>query len=136
MKKIPSILATFSAVVASLILFAVPPQSEKSRPLDEFMRQKRHHTQACLDALMFEDFEAIIAAGENLKRMQEDKRWGRILTDEYKRHSQELEKRAQAMVDSARTNNLDGAMEAFTRTLETCYSCHKYVRAQVNKYLP
>ena len=119
----------FFCIVSFAAVFGATTVKEGLLPMDEFMASKQIYSQAALDGLMNENFEAIMNAGEKMKVMQADKKWNRITSEEYQRFSQDFEKRAQAMVDAARRGNLDGCMTAYINCLQTCYNCHKYVRS-------
>lgn len=123
-----SLAAGCCVAVVALAISASPTAKEQSRPPESFMMQKSLHTQKVLDALMKEQYDAIVISGEAMKKMAKDTRWRRFETDDYFRHSENFETHAQAMVDSARARNLDGAMEYYMKSLRTCYDCHKYVR--------
>lgn len=130
MKTITASLAAALGVVIVTIAFAGSPSAkEQSRPPENFMMQKSIYTQKVLDALMKEQYDAIVIAGEEMKKMTKDTRWRRFETDDYFRLSENFETHAQAMVDSARAKNLDRAMDGYLKALQTCYDCHKYVRA-------
>lgn len=127
-------LAVILTLAASALLLSVksagePPQVTKPAGLREFMIQKRAYSQIVLDGLMSEDYQTIVLAGENMRRMRADKRWPRMASEEYRRYSEDFENSAQAMVDSARKSNLDGCMTEYMKCLRACYNCHKYVRA-------
>jgi len=115
--------------VAAFLVPANPPETAKPLDLSEFMAQKRIHSQIVLDGLMREEYQTIILAGENMRKMRADKRWERLASEDYRRYSEDFETSAQAMVDAARRKNLDGCMTAYVKCLQACYNCHKYVRA-------
>lgn len=120
----------FVVVFAALMVtFGAASMRESLRPRDEFMAQKKVYTQEVLDGLMNEQFDAIIEAGEKMKLMRSDKRWDRYATEDYARFSHNFQKAAQVLTDAARQKNLDACMASYIDCLQSCYSCHKYVRA-------
>jgi cytochrome c556 len=128
----PIFLTTLFATVlmlASALVTGAPPEKVKPVDLQNFMVQKRAYSQIVLDGLMSEDYQTIILAGENMRKMRADKRWDRFTSADYKRYSEDFENAAQSMVDAARRRNLDGSMNAYMTCLRACYNCHKYVRA-------
>lgn len=132
--KLMAPVAAVLALSGGAFLYAanlIGDEPKTTKPLDsrEFMVQKRAYSQIALDGLMREEYQTIIVAGENMRKMRADKRWPRLASDDYKRFSEDFEKSAQAMVDAARRKNLDGCMTAYVNCLQACYSCHKYVRA-------
>lgn len=126
--KVSLTLATGLIVALSTIAITGSPSGKESRTPENFMKQKSLYSQAVLDALMKEQYDEIVIAGEGMKKMTRDTRWRQFGTDDYYRHSENFRIHAQAMVDSARAKNLDGAMDGYLKCLQTCYDCHKYVR--------
>ena len=128
----PSSFALLALLSATALVMSAdgPPAKRKVIELNSFMAQKRAYSQIVLDGLMSEDYQTIIIAGENMRKMRSDKRWQQRPTNaDYNRYSEDFEKSAQAMIDSARRRNLDGCMTSYVKCLQACYDCHKYVRA-------
>lgn len=121
-------LAAFATAMV-LMPFARPSETAKQPDLRQFMIQKRAYSQIVLDGLMSEDYSTIILAGENMRKMRADKRWDRLASADYNRYSEDFEKAAQNIVDSARRRNLDECMNSYLKCLQSCYNCHKYVRS-------
>lgn len=100
-----------------------------------FMSQKRLYSQLALEGFMMEQRELIIDYGTKMWNSSEDNIWQELFKDEskdqvYKEQAKKFRGNVQAMVAAARQSNLDAAMEAYTRSIQTCYDCHKYVRAR------
>jgi hypothetical protein len=108
------------------------PTKKRATQSDDFMREKSFHCQSVLDALMKEQFDTIVLSGEAMKKMTKDPRWSRYGTDDYFRFSEQFQVNAEAMVDAARAKNLDRSMEAYIKSVQTCYNCHRYVRTLKN----
>jgi hypothetical protein len=130
-----SLITVFTLIAllsATAFVISADAPSAKTKPIDlnSFMAQKRAYSQIVLDGLMSEDYQTIILAGENMRKMRSDKRWQQRPTSaDYNRYSEDFEKSAQAMIDAARRENLDRCMTSYVKCLQACYNCHKYVRA-------
>lgn len=131
MKAIPVFFfASICVAIMAIVVIATPTPREPVTQPQDFMRQKSIHSQMALDALMKEQFDIVVLAGENMKKMTKDKRWNRLETDDYFRFSETFQMQAQTMIDAARDKSADRAMEGYLRCLQTCYNCHRYVRAE------
>lgn len=124
------------AVVAAIVS-AGPGETEAGKPLfrkASFMSQKRLYSQLALEGLMLQQKELVVEYGTKMWNTSEDAVWRQLFQDEskdqvYQQQAKQFRNNILAMVEAARQDNLDSAMTAYARSIQSCYDCHKYVRA-------
>ena len=116
-------------LVFSLAAFLVGQgMSEPPPSLRDFMRVKLSHSQKVLEGLTTQDFDMIAKNSEALKRLSLESDWQVIQTPEYQDFSKHFRRAADALTETAKKKNLDGAALAYVELTMNCINCHKYVR--------
>lgn len=93
-----------------------------------FMRQKLMHSQKLLEALALEDFEGIAKNSQAISLLSQDEIWQVLQSADYLQYSKEFRRAADAVTESGRKRNLDGAALGYVDMTLKCVQCHKYVR--------
>jgi hypothetical protein len=120
-------IAAAALLVAVVGLFAAQGQGEvPGKPV--FMRMKLDHTQRLLEGLALNDFELIHKEAQQLSILSRDEDWNVFETAEYRQHSLDFRKAADAVAAAADKKNLDGAMLGYMTLTLQCVECHKHVR--------
>lgn len=101
------------------------PQELKGR---EFMRRKLDHSQEVLEGIVLEDFELIEKNAKTLSLLSQVAEWQVLPSTEYKQHSAEFRRNADALAKAAADKNLDGAALKYVELTLNCVNCHKHVR--------
>jgi cytochrome c556 len=139
MKRISIVLAVLLCAAVAAIVFAAPEEKETKKPSrrqNVFMKQKLVYSQLVLEGLTLEKYDLIITNGRKMWNMSQDNLWQQLFSEEYKKHSQTFRDNVMAMIEAAREKKLDAAMEAYTKSLRSCYECHKYFRVEQRAKLP
>lgn len=102
------------------------PQELKSR---EFMRRKLDHSQKVLEGIVQEDFKLIEKNAKTLSLLSQAAEWQVFPSAEYKQHSAEFRRNADALAKAAADRNLDGAALKYVELTLNCVNCHKHVRS-------
>ena len=119
------------AGVAGLLMLLVlvsPGNSQKPDKVSAFMRAKLQHSQKVIEGLAVEDFDLIAKHAQELSLLSRAVDWQVLETPEYKQHSMEFRRRAEALAEAAKNKNLDGAALQYLDVTLKCVNCHKYVR--------
>jgi cytochrome c556 len=132
-------LAGLMLALGMLIVFisgrAEAPKNQSKRAT-VFMRQKLAYSQLVLEGLTLEKYDLITTYGQKMWNMAQTNLWSELLPVEYHQYSQKYRDNVLAMIDAAREKNLDGAMEAYRKSLQSCYDCHKYFRIEQRAKVP
>ncbi len=116
-----------------------PPQDESSadkkdepvHPLQKFMRQKLHASNAILEGLCTEDLKMVAEGSETLMKMSREEQW-RVSNDiMYKRYSREFINSVEELQTEAEDNDMDGTSMAWVNVTMKCLKCHEWVRNAV-----
>lgn len=102
------------------------PREFKSR---EFMRRKLNHTQTALEGIVLEDFVLVERNARTLSLLSQAAEWQTLPTADYRKHSEEFRRTADALAKSAADRNLDGATLKYVELTINCVNCHKHVRS-------
>ncbi len=121
----------FRVVLPLLLAFtlaASAPLRADDDPLAAFMQAKLSHSQQLLRGLVTEDFEGIAKNSQKLSVLSEEASWQVLQTAEYREHSLEFRRAAEAVAEAAKEKNIDGASLSYVKLTLSCIACHKYVR--------
>lgn len=127
MKKLLSLMS----VVGLLgLLVATSGEVQKPPPTKghEFMLRKLDHSQRVLEGIVLEDFDLIEKYARTLSMLSLAAEWQVSPSAEYRQHSQEFRRTADALAEMARKKNLDGAALKYVELTLNCVNCHKEVR--------
>lgn len=133
MKTLSIVRAILACAALALIVSVGRKDSKSQEPAgqpDGFMSQKRLYSQIVLEGLMRGQYAVIVTWGEKMKHMSQDIRWQQFSTKEYQQQSERFQSSVRIVVNAARAKQLDVAMDAYLKSLQNCYDCHKYVRDQ------
>jgi cytochrome c556 len=104
---------------------SAPPKPNEVR---DYMRAKLEHSQKVLEGLTLENFDLIAKNAQAMDLLSRATNWQVLQTQEYLQRSQDFQRTAEALTDSAKKKNLDGAALAYVELTMQCINCHKYVR--------
>jgi hypothetical protein len=138
MKRLILISGIVSAVLLTLPLASSPAQQKPREKPDkppkveaktsEIMKLKLKHAQRLLEGIALSDFDIIRDNGKDLLALSHKAEWRVFPTPAYLRHSNEFQRAAEKLVESAKEKNIDGATLAYVDMTMNCVRCHKYVR--------
>ena len=94
------------------------------------MRQKLVYSQDVLEGLTLENYDLIVTKGMKMWNMGKSNLWQVIFADEYQKQSASYRGHVMAMVEAAREQKLEAAREAYVKSLQSCYDCHKYFKVE------
>lgn len=114
-------------VVAALAL-AAQGDSAEPNAVKTFMEAKLTHAQKVLEGLATEDYDMIAKHSQELSLLSQAASWQVLQTADYRQHSAEFRRTADAIRDAAKEKNLDGASLAYVELTVRCVNCHKHVR--------
>jgi hypothetical protein len=103
-------------------------EAQQKDALTTFMRVQLVHAQKALEGLTMEDFESIAKESQAMALLSQDAQWKVLQTQEYLQRSTEFRRAVDALTESAKKKNLDGATLAYVDVTMKCVECHKYVR--------
>ncbi len=102
--------------------------SQQSDPLPIIMDEKLAYSQQLLEAIIFEDFQAVERIADELHLLSELSSWDVIRSPEYTRRSLEFQRVATRLAEVAAEKNLDGLALGYVELTLQCFQCHKYMR--------
>ena len=120
MKK-PTIL-----LVLSLLLLPQAAAQGQTVRTPGVMRSKLAHTQRILEALMTSNYSVLERESAALSRLTETPEWSELKTSELLGFTKSFLAATQALAESARQRDLDGAARHYVEMTTACYECHKY----------
>jgi hypothetical protein len=129
MKKTSIILSLFVLVAWIPLLHVLgkdPPKKEAD--VKELMQQKLKHSQKILEAIATNDFDGLAKHADELIILSKEAEWKVLKTPRYEAYSNDFRRNAEALVQSAKEKNLDGAALAYVDLTLNCVKCHKHVR--------
>ena len=103
-------------------------RGEPQVSLQDFMRVKLKHSQNVLQALVLEDYDAIVKNSEAMSLLSLAETWQVFQTPEYVDYSRKFRNAADKLTDMAKKKNLEKSTIAFNEMTVKCVECHKYVR--------
>jgi hypothetical protein len=118
-------------VVGFLVFFSIegsslePPQKADVK---ELMRSKLQHSQKVLEAIVTNDFDALAKHADELVLLSKKAEWKVLNNPKYELYSNDFRRNAEALIQSAKEKNTDGAALAYVDLTLCCVKCHKHVR--------
>jgi len=116
------------AAVAIGMTSAAAFGQERPDDVGVFMKAKLEHMKKVIEGLALEDHNLIAKHAQELSLISQATNWQVIQTPEYRTHSTDFRRSADALRNAALKKNLDGATLAFVEMTMKCVQCHKYVR--------
>ena len=139
MKNRTTTILITGSLAATLILseaLAEKKLKKESQRMNTFMRQKLGYSQLVLEGLTLEKYDLIIANGQKMWNMARENLWQQLMTEEYKQDSQRYRDNVFAMIEAAREKKIEESRNAFGKTLQSCYDCHKHFNIPERAKLP
>jgi hypothetical protein len=125
--------ATFVLVVLTLLL-GLPGlnghggEPKKDDRIGELMHKKLTASQGVLEGIALNDFKKIAARADELLTISKQAEWKVLKTPKYELFSNEFQRAAEGLGQSARDKNTDAAALNYVELTLTCVKCHKHVR--------
>jgi len=116
----------FSAAFVTVMVGQTLAERQDPKRAKEFMRQKLSYSQNIIEGLALENYELIITNGIKMFNMSQSTHWQVRSSSEYKKYSAAYSDRVAAMIDAAREKRIDAARDAYCKSLQGCYDCHRY----------
>jgi hypothetical protein len=101
---------------------------DEDNPLVELMLQKLTASQDVLRGIALGDFALIEKNAARLRAISAKAEWQVMKTPTYDLYSNEFQRSAENLGQSAKKKNLDAAALAYVEMTLNCVRCHKYVR--------
>jgi hypothetical protein len=116
--------------LVAMVFAATSPTQQIPRELKgrEFMHRKLDHSQKVLEGIVEEDFDLVEKNAKTLSLLSQAAEWQVLPSAEYKQHSAEFRRNADALAKAAADKNLDGAALKYVELTLNCVNCHKHVR--------
>lgn len=125
------LLACLTALALGAAVLSTRGDEPKFPTRGQFMRQKLEFSKRVLEGLVLEDYDAISKSARALKMLSQAAEW-EVPTipnaNEYISLTTEFQKLTDALRETAKGKNIDGATLAYLRLTMNCINCHKYVR--------
>jgi cytochrome c556 len=124
MRPIAIAITLFAAIGTCWFAWAADEQ-----PMSFWMKKKLEHSQSALRSIAVEDFDALRASANAMRRLSDLEGFARR-TDakEYRAQLQIFEFANDELIRNANEKNIDGAALAFTQLTLSCVNCHKHLR--------
>jgi hypothetical protein len=125
--------ATFVLVVLTLLL-GLPGlcghggEPKKDDKLSDLMHKKLAASQGVLEGIALNDFKKIAAQADELLTISKRAEWKVLKTPKYELYSNDFQRIAEGLGQSARDRNIDAAALNYVELTLTCVKCHKHVR--------
>jgi cytochrome c556 len=108
----------------------------QNNQVSKLMAEKLKSSQKLLEGIAIGDFDKITTSAEKLIQLSNTEEWLQLKTARYEMHSNEFRRAAEALIQKAKSKNIDGATLAFFEMTMTCVRCHQYVREVRDARLP
>jgi vancomycin resistance protein YoaR len=115
---------------------SAPVVSQQPDPLKRIMHRKLDHSQRILEALVFENFEAVEKSSGELDRLTTASNWNVTRSHEYSRHSSEFRLAITHLSEASINRNLENAALAYGELTLSCVRCHQHVRGVQRAAVP
>jgi hypothetical protein len=101
--------------------------TEPSEPVRKLMSLKMDYMQSILQSMIVRDFESTQKYSFRMSVLMGAADWRVIRTEEYNRHTDELENAVAELREASKESDLDRATLAYTAAMLKCVQCHEYV---------
>jgi hypothetical protein len=108
----------------------------QNNQVSKLMAEKLKSSQKLLEGIAIGDFNKITTSAEKLIQLSNTEEWMQLKTTRYELHSNEFRRAAEALIQKAKSKNIDGATLAFFEMTMSCVRCHQYVREVRDARLP
>jgi cytochrome c556 len=108
----------------------------QNNQVSKLMAEKLKSSQKLLEGIAIGDFDKITTSAEKLIQLSNTEEWLQLKTARYEMHSNEFRRAAEALIQKAKSKNIDGATLAFFEMTMSCVRCHQYVREVRDARLP
>ena len=124
------VLMLTSAVFASLLFGETSADKKEAKHATTFMRKKLVYSQNVLEGLTLENYDQIVTNGMKMWNMGKSNLWQVLFAEDYQKQSATYRGHVMAMVEAARAQKLEAAREAYVKSLQSCYDCHKHFKVE------
>lgn len=124
--KVRMLLGLSGLCMAGLLTSLTLSQEPDQLPI--LMDEKLGFSQQLLEAIIFEDFDAVEGISDELHLLSELSSWDVIRSPEYTRRSLEFQRVATRLANVAADKNLDGLALGYVELTLQCFQCHRYMR--------
>lgn len=94
----------------------------------EVMKAKLESSQKVLEGIATENFVTVSTHAQKLVALSQVAGWQARQTPEYKQHTAEFRRHAEALQKAARAENVDAASVAWFQLTISCVNCHRHIR--------
>jgi len=94
----------------------------------EVMKLKLESSQKVLESIATENFVTMSASAQKLVALSQAAGWQTRQTPEYRLHTAEFRRHAEALQKAARDENVDAASVAWFQLTISCVNCHRHIR--------
>jgi cytochrome c556 len=126
--KTKTILGAVAVAVLMTGLAATVAPNDPKLTTREVMRAKLDSSQKVLEGIATENFVTIAVNGQKLVALSQAAGWEARQTPEYKQHTIEFRRHAEALQKAARDQNVDAASLAWFQLTISCVNCHRHIR--------
>jgi cytochrome c556 len=126
--KTKTILGAVAVAVLVTGLAATVAPNDPKLTTREVMRAKLDSSQKVLEGIATENFVTIAVNGQKLVALSQAAGWEARQTPEYKQHTIEFRRHAEALQKAARDQNVDAASLAWFQLTISCVNCHRHIR--------
>jgi cytochrome c556 len=123
--KTKTILGAVAVAVLMTGLAATVAPNDPKLTTREVMRAKLDSSQKVLEGIATENFVTIAVNGQKLVALSQAAGWE---APEYKQHTIEFRRHAEALQKAARDQNVDAASLAWFQLTISCVNCHRHIR--------
>jgi hypothetical protein len=118
------VLATALVVVAA----ATQPAATQTTATGRLMRQKLTHAQRLLEAITTSNYALLGRETAALVAIPQSPAWMVLNSPEYRAYSEAFRRATQALLDAAKSRDLDKAVAVYQDVTMSCYRCHQYIK--------
>jgi len=119
--------AVLGAVLMAGLAATVAPNDPKLTTR-EVLRAKLDSSQKVLESIATENFVTLNVQAQKLVALSQAAGWSARPTPEYKQHTAEFRRHAEALQKAARAENVDAASLAWFQMTISCVNCHRHIR--------
>jgi cytochrome c556 len=102
----------------------------------EVMKAKLESSQKVLEGIATENFVTVSTHAQKLVALSQVAGWQARQTPEYKQHTADFRRHAEALQKAARSENVDAASVAWFQLTISCVNCHRHIRGVRTVQLP
>jgi hypothetical protein len=117
------------AAIAGMLIMAGSPVPGQTQRTSAFMREKLTHAQRMLEALTTSDYALLDREARALTTIVESRQWDELRTPEFLGYTDAFLAANRRVLAASAGRDLDEAALAYQTLVASCYSCHRYRKA-------